>query len=145
MGHLDLATLLVERGADVHKEDNRGETPLAAASRFAFPVAVQKALAAVVEMLDAWRALTAVQRRVIVQHGRPYFEMLAWEEGRHREYPAHLRGQAVTLVLCSQLGSEGFPFMPGHVLSVLVGAVDARNAAAEGRPAAEAWEQGWGA
>ena len=91
-------------------------------------------------MLEAWRALTEVQRRVIVQHGRPYFEMLAWEEGRHHEYPAHFRGQAVAMVLCSQQGSEGFPFMPGHVLSLLVGAVDARNAAAEGRPAAEAWE-----
>ena len=83
-------------------------------------------LAAVVEMLEAWRALTEVQRRVIVQHGRPYFEMPPWEEGRHHEYPAHFRGQVAALVLCSQLGLERFP-LRGHLLSVLVGAVDSRK------------------
>ena len=105
----------------------------------------KEALVAVVAMLEAWRALTEVQRRVIVQHGRPYFDMPPWEEERHHEYLERFRGQAAALVLCSRLGSERLPFMPGEVLALLVGAVDARNAAAEGRPAAEAWEQGWGA
>jgi hypothetical protein len=81
-------------------------------------------LRAVVEMLEAWRALTEDQRRVIIQYGRPYSEMPRWREGRHHEYPEHLRGQAVALVLCSQLGSRRFP--PGReLLSLLVGAVEA--------------------
>ena len=82
--------------------------------------------------------LTEVQRRVIVQYGRSYFDMLPWEEEHHHEYPQSFRGQAAALVLCNQPGSERFPFMPGVVLALLLGAIDARNAVAEGRPAAEA-------
>ena len=79
------------------------------------------------QVLEAWASLTECQRQAILVFGRPYYSMAPWREGRHQEYPSHLRGQAAALAMCIHAGDGPVGALRGNPLSLLVGAIDARK------------------
>jgi ankyrin repeat protein len=117
-GHAEMVRILVDNGAVQNKAANDGLTPLR--------VAKHKGHGAVVQVLEAWDNLTEGQRQAILAFGRQYYNMAPWREGRHQEYPSHLRGQAAALAMCIHVGDGPIAALRGNPLSLLVGAIHCR-------------------
>jgi hypothetical protein len=114
-GRMDIVRLMIDSGANIDITDNDGRTPLAMATQ------------GVTQVFNEWTALTKDQRQVILEFGREYYSMPAWEERRHQEYPRHLRVQAAALALCVKLGGSPMGQLVGNPLSLWVGAIDAHK------------------
>ena len=80
--------------------------------------------AAVQQCLERWAAMPDEQRAVVIQFGWQYYDMDAWHQRQHGHFPAHLREQAVAVVLAI----DGVvPRERGRVASMLTGAIDTRK------------------
>ena len=59
---------------------------------------------------------------VVTMFGWEYYELPAWRQSNHQQYPPHLRGQAVAVALSID---RLLPRELGQVASMVTGAIDA--------------------